>query len=133
MVRRVFTPVQANRTLPLVRRIVADILEKGQELKSFPPGKERALERSNELRSELDELTNELRQIGCSYKDWGFHIGLVDFPARIEGRPVLLCWRSDEDRVGWFHSLQGGYTARRPIPAELLADCEEEKTAFRQQ
>ncbi len=124
MSRRRFTPAQANRTLPLVRRIVADILGKGLALKELaspegspnPPASQEALE------EELGELVAELEKIGCYFKDWNFELGLVDFPAEIEGKPVLLCWRSDEKRVSNYHTYEAGYGGRRPIPAHLLED-----------
>ena len=37
MTRKLFTPAQANRTLPLVRRIVDDILLRGRELRRIAP------------------------------------------------------------------------------------------------
>jgi hypothetical protein len=121
-----FTPAEANRTLPLVRQITADILERGRELRDvtggaesdeLPPGK---AGRARALESELSELFRELEQIGCSYRDWGFELGLVDFPGTIDGRPVLLCWRSDEPEVRFYHTHDAGYAGRQPIPAALL-------------
>lgn len=41
--------------------------------------------------------------------------GLVDFPAELEGRRVLLCWRLGEDEVAWYHEEHGGYAGRRPL------------------
>ena len=41
--------------------------------------------------------------------------GLVDFPAEREGRRVFLCWRLGEDRVGWFHEEQSGFSGRMPL------------------
>lgn len=122
MVKHSFTPAQANRTLPLVKRIVNDLLEKGRELRSLASGQRDAevATRVRELEAELRELASELERIGCSYKDWGFEAGLVDFPARIEGEDVLLCWRSDEERVGFFHTYDAGFAGRTPIPEELL-------------
>ena len=123
MTARLFTPAQANRTLPLVRRIVADILASGRELRTV------AAERGSDNRERLETLGNEmrgwmeeLRQIGCDYKDWSFDAGLVDFPAEIDGRPVLLCWRSDEARVEWYHDFVSGFAGRTRIPAELLTE-----------
>jgi hypothetical protein len=121
---KLFTPAEANKTLPLVKQIVRDILDKGQALRELAKDEdnvtvERA-DRVNVLEYELQELFNELEQIGCSYRDWSFELGLVDFPARIDGAPVLLCWRSDEPEVRHYHSPRDGYPGRKPIPARLL-------------
>ena len=133
MVRRLFTPAQANRTLPLVRKIVRDILEAGGRLRTLaatiherggrPEDDER--ERFEAIKDELGALMQELEAIGCTYKDWGFEMGLVDFPARIDGKNVLLCWRSDEPQVLWYHGNQDGFAGRRAIPEELLAEIAE--------
>lgn len=119
---RRFTPREANKTLPLVKHIVEDFLEKGRELRSLQPQRRetKVRERCRTLELELKQLMAELERIGCSYKDWSFELGLVDFPAEIEGEEVLLCWRSDEDAVTWYHKPEAGYAGRQPIPAELL-------------
>ena len=123
---RLFTPAEANKTLPLVRQITADILARGRELRELAQGEDpeelpvEKADRAHVLEAELHELFSELAQIGCSYRDWGFEMGLVDFPAVIDGTPVLLCWRSDEPAVRFYHTLDGGYAGRRPIPAPLL-------------
>ncbi|MDQ4107575.1 MAG: DUF2203 domain-containing protein [Actinomycetota bacterium] len=41
--------------------------------------------------------------------------GLIDFPARRDGRRVFLCWRLGENRVAWFHDEQTGFSSRRPL------------------
>ncbi len=122
MVRRRFTPTEANRTLPLVRRIVEDLLIFGRELQKISqrPNQTGARERSGELDARMRDLQQELARIGCSYKDWGFELGLVDFPGEIAGENVLFCWRSDEPAVVWYHTSEGGFAGRRPIPEELL-------------
>lgn len=123
---RLWTPAEANRTLPLVRRVVADILEKGQALRALvqePEDREIRL-RIGELERELYGLIQELHTIGCDYKDAGFQQGLVDFPARIDDQDVYLCWRSDEDAITWYHPVREGFAGRRPIPPELLEPAE---------
>ena len=122
MVKQSFTPAQANRTLPLVKRIVSDLLDRGSKLRDLAPRQteEGVATRISELEAEIRDLAEELERIGCSYKDWGFEAGLVDFPAEIDGEQVLLCWRSDEDQVSYFHTYDGGFAARTPIPVELL-------------
>ena len=112
-----FTPAQANKTLPLVRQIVRDILERGRALREATDGYEKS-----HLARELNDLTRELAQIGCVYQDWSFELGLVDFPTEIDGASVVLCWRSDEPSVTHYHPLDEGYAGRRAIPAHLLAE-----------
>ena len=41
--------------------------------------------------------------------------GLVDFPALVSGRQVWLCWQRGEPDIGWWHSLDSGFSARRPL------------------
>ena len=126
MLNRLFTAVEANRTLPLVRRIVEDILEAGRELRDLAVERGRDADaRMEELQGSLREYFHELEQIGCTYKDWGFEMGLVDFPGVIDEEPVLLCWRTDEPRVGWYHKADEGYAGRAPIPPELLEETDD--------
>ena len=120
MVKHRFTPLEASRTLPLVRRIVGDILTAGRELRALAREARGERARLAALEARIRELAQELERIGCSYKDWGFELGLVDFPAVIDGREVLLCWRSDEPRLEWYHTPEAGFAGRTPIPAELL-------------
>jgi hypothetical protein len=119
-VGRIFTPYEANRTLPLVRSIVADILACGRAIRERAEGVAGEAS-SNELRERLRDLLGELGRIGCEYKDWDFERGLIDFPGEVDGVRVLLCWRSDEPAVAHYHGHLDGYAGRRPIPERLLA------------
>ena len=117
-----FTPKQANQTLPLVKRIVEDILKTGQSIRDLSMKIERPEEdpEINHLMDRLDEHFEELESLGCSYKDWNFTAGLVDFPSILSGREVFLCWQSDEDKVQYYHDVESGFAGRRLIPKELL-------------
>ena len=120
---KVFTPREANQTLPLVRRIVQDIQETGQKLRQTVAELGREAEGDpgvQKLMAELEDLYGELDRIGCFYQDPNFAMGLVDFPAVIEGEEVLLCWRSDEEEVAHYHGLKAGYAGRKPIPGAYL-------------
>lgn len=125
MPRRLFTPAQANQTLPLVRRIVLDLLECGRELRKIggAQGDRDIRARVAALEAKVRDLAEELERVGCSYKDWGFDKGLVDFPGEIDGAKVLLCWRSDEPSVTWYHTPEAGFAGRTPIPRHLLAEA----------
>jgi hypothetical protein len=41
--------------------------------------------------------------------------GLVDFPALISGRQVWLCWQRGETEIGFWHSLDSGFSSRQPL------------------
>ena len=109
---RLFTRTEAEQTLPLVRRIVHDILESASQARELD---ESDPERDEILRT-IQDLFEELEEIGCFYKDWSFSVGLVDFPATIDGELVFLCWRSDEPELAWYHPIEEGYAGRRPLP-----------------
>lgn len=119
---RIFTPEQATRALPLVRRIVSDILPLGRELRALE-GRELSDEemaRALEVSRSLEALFAELDQIGCSFRSPDYESGLVDFPAVIDGELVHLCWRDDEAELRYYHDPRSGFAGRRPIPPELL-------------
>lgn len=118
-----FSQQEAQKTLPLVRQIVRDILNNAFQIKTIADslgGKFEDSEEIQQLASQVDSFMRELDEIGCSYKDWNFQIGLVDFPSIIDGEDVLLCWRSDEDAIRFYHSVEEGFAGRKSIPQEYL-------------
>ena len=67
---------------------------------------------------ELLLLNREIQEIGrrgCELKD--LDSGIVDFPARLEGREVCLCWRLGEDLITHWHEVDAGFRGRKPIEA----------------
>ena len=118
--KRLFTRNDAERTLPLVRQIVADVLETAKKIRQLD--KDADADELPGLEAQLEEHLRELESIGCFYKDWNFSVGLVDFPAEIDGQTVFLCWRSDESGLGWYHPVEEGYQGRRPLPATPAAE-----------
>ena len=125
MTRKLFTPAEANRALPLVRNIVTDILERARDLRereALPKEASGADDEKEQIRQDILRMMEELENLGATFKDWDFELGLVDFPAKIEGQDVLLCWRSNEDAVKWFHAVDEGFAGRLPIPDDLLEE-----------
>lgn len=128
---RLFTVDEANNMLPLVRRITRDVLRfsrsvrhagfrlrfltrGGDELERMFPDEMGALRRRlHDDRRRLDECLAELLELGIEPE--APTLGLVDFPTLWDDQPVYLCWRHDEPRVAWWHSLQGGFVDRRPL------------------
>ena len=118
-----FTPLEAKKTLPLVKKIVRDILNDAFQIRTISESLNGNIEGNTEIKllaANMDGYMNELEEIGCSFKDWNFQIGLVDFPAIIDGEEVLLCWRSDEEDILFYHGYSDGYAGRKPIPEEYL-------------
>ena len=131
--KRYFTPYEANSTLPFVREVVKDILKTGNEIRGLseePGGDFEQHPKFEECMSMMNRFFKELEAVGCSYRDWNFDMGLVDFPSYIDGREVFLCWRSDEPGLCYYHDLSSGYAGRKPIPADLL---EKEEVGAEQQ
>ncbi len=133
-----FTPAEATALVPRLEIIFVRLdpkLARLRELRDLvedadtyygdglaaAPAKERAayeqalldqadLERS--VRVDVDEIL----ALGGEVKD--LYRGLVDFPARIQSELAYLCWQRGEDRIGWWHTLEGGFVGRKALAAE---------------
>ena len=132
---RLFTVAEAERALPLVRRIVQDIMVE------YPAWRE-AVARyealtvpardepndSGALREVRDEVSRraeringflgELESIGCVFK--GFDAGLVDFYALRDDQLVFICWKLGEEGITHWHEIDSGFEGRQPIDAPML-------------
>lgn len=118
-----FTPEEAKRTLPLVKRIIRDIINSGEMMRTIASELNGSVIDDPEIQAiayNINGFITELEEIGCFYKDWNFTIGLVDFPSIIDGKEVMLCWRSDEPEIRYFHDMDSGYAGRKPIPEEYF-------------
>jgi hypothetical protein len=120
--RRLFTLNEANRSLPLVARIVRDIVNTHSrasqlqaKLDESPTSKDAAtaLAQLEETLGRLQNYVDELVAIGVALKD--YDTGLIDFPAQHQGHDVLLCWKLGEERIDYWHELHTGYAGRQPI------------------
>ncbi|MFO0972435.1 MAG: DUF2203 domain-containing protein [Phycisphaerae bacterium] len=123
--RKLFTLEHANSALPLVRRVVSDVVEQyrvvvglQQRLEELPAkgggdARREIEEAAGEAVEKLRGLAGELDEIGVELKDW--QSGLIDFPAMHEGRAVYLCWRLGEEQVSFWHELDAGFRGRQPI------------------
>jgi hypothetical protein len=131
---RLFTLAEAERTLPLVRRIVADLMAEYPRWRAavsrfelLSAGARAEWGETPELASAREEVTaaaarindylKELEAIGCVFK--GFDAGLVDFYTLRDDRPVFLCWKMGEERIQHWHELDAGFGGRQPIDRRL--------------
>jgi hypothetical protein len=72
----------------------------------------RKAQRERAIQIAKDTLS-EINAIGVQVKD--LDIGLLDFPCRVDGEIVLLCWRMGEPTISHWHGTEEGYAGRRPI------------------
>lgn len=129
---RIFTLDEAERTLPLLRRILTDlrqeyetwrealsayeILAGGSRADNGETGELlKAREAVSNAAARINAFLSELESIGCLFK--GFEAGLVDFYALREDRLVFLCWRLGEEHITHWHEVDAGFAGRQPIDA----------------
>jgi hypothetical protein len=128
-----YTAAQANRALPLVRRIVADLVSHVRHWEAAVREVELAshdnvLENEDAVRwqretqrvaAEIDGCVRELAELGVEVR--GLDVGLVDFPGTLDGRDVYFCWQLGESAVAHWHARDEGFSNRQPLPIDALA------------
>jgi hypothetical protein len=146
MKSRLLTIEEANRMLPLLRKIVHDIrgcwefiiarrtelecLEKnsrqatsaGDAAASEPP---RVLELKDELNRLIERINSYIREVedlGCYVEE--FKRGIINFPSLYHGRKIFLCWGMGDDQVDHWHELDESYNDRLRIhePEHFLSE-----------
>ncbi|HEU4801324.1 MAG TPA: DUF2203 domain-containing protein [Gemmatimonadales bacterium] len=134
---RLFTLEDAERTLPLVRGIVADLVKEYPDWRAGVSRYEAltlaaradsgetaemqaVLDDVNARAARIDGYLKELESIGCVFK--GFDAGLVDFPSLRDDQPILLCWRLGEERITHWHPVDGGFEGRQPVDDAILSE-----------
>ena len=112
-----FTVEHARRVLAELRPVLdelvavrADAAELAAEVREGRPG----LADLKGCEARLDELMTTVQQTGAELK--GFAPLLVDFPADLDGVPVLLCWLEGDVELAWYHRADLGFAGRRRLP-----------------
>jgi len=129
MEKKFFTVREANETVRKITPVMAKIQEYllliGREMEGIASrtgcspselSPAEILKLSPQLKrlfEKLDRAVSEVESHGCYFK--GFDLGLVDFPALIQGKEVFLCWQYGEEEVMFWHSTDEGFLGRRPL------------------
>ena len=124
---KLFTLDEANAMIPQLELAMANITRIGLSLRreieavagqlDRPPSElsaDELLERRPEIGRvvrELEQLVAQIEASGAQFK--GFDLGLVDFPAEIEGQIGLLCWQFGEKTITHWHTMEGGFSGRK--------------------
>jgi len=107
---------ELEEILPAIREARQVVLRAGERIKEMVAsdgGGHEGTEYWNAIRT-LRGHVEHLAELGILLRDP--ETGLVDFPGELDGRPVYLCWRLGETRVGHWHDLESGFAGRRPLP-----------------
>ncbi len=76
----------------------------------------RKAERERAVQRAKDSIA-EIHATGVQVKD--IDIGLLDFPCKVEGEIVLLCWKLGEEKITHWHSVEEGFAGRKPIDERI--------------
>ncbi|HLX83961.1 MAG TPA: DUF2203 domain-containing protein [Terriglobales bacterium] len=85
----------------------------------------RKAERERAIRRIKDALA-EIDATGVQVKD--IDIGLLDFPCKVDGEILLLCWKLGETQITHWHGTNEGFAGRKPID-ERIARAGKKRTS----
>ncbi len=108
--------IEARRKLAEIEEQFGRLAERAQQSGGLLVAHDKAAKQRlehNRLVAAIREALEKIHATGCVVKD--LEIGLLDFPSRINGEPVYLCWRLGEDRIRFYHSQDEGFAGRKPI------------------
>jgi hypothetical protein len=126
-----FSPEKANALIPVLAPLVEELWNKRRELAirlleqdpdlrragkraGAPPAERRGETRlCSELKAEVVRIINRIEAYGCLIKD--LDLGLLDFPALHDGRPVFLCWKAGEPAVTHWHGTDESFVQRKKL------------------
>src|SRR5260370_12982548 len=85
----------------------------------------RKAEREKAIRRIKDALA-EIDATGVQVKD--LDIGLLDFPCKVEGEILLLCWKLGEPAIGHLHGTNEGFAGRKPVDDRIAKAGQKRRT-----
>jgi hypothetical protein len=140
-----FTWNVAQRMLPLVGRIAADVLQQRRSLTRMHLEKDRLDRKRRSLawperarRYQLDEDIaagdQKLRELAAELESLGVVLidpraGQVGFPTFVNDRPAFFSWRPGEEGPLYWHFADD--TERRPVPASWTRPPERRRGSAR--
>ena len=93
-------------------KLASKIMMSGGLMVNYEKAARMRAERERYARS-VKEAIETIEATGCVVKD--LDTGLLDFPSRIDGEEVYLCWKLGEDRIRFWHRQDEGFAGRKPL------------------
>lgn len=126
---RLFTVAQADAVIAAVEPLLARMTTAASRLVGAKTRLDQLTEamRANghgeealSLQVEIEALVGELQDVVAACEEVGIEVkdfeqGIVDFPARYQGRFIMLCYRPGEGRIRYWHEVEDGFAGRQPI------------------
>ena len=116
---KLFSPEKANALIPVVTPLLDDLWKRRRDLAidllaSNPAATQARPTRAfADRKAEIVRLIARIEAYGCVVKD--IDLGLLDFPAFREGRPVFLCWKAGEPAIGHWHASDETFVDRKRL------------------
>jgi hypothetical protein len=114
------TAIQSKKLIEDVEAELQDVAHRvflnGGTLVNVVEVARRKAERERAVQRAKDAIA-EIHATGVQVKD--IDIGLLDFPCKVEGEIVLLCWKLGEEKITHWHSTEEGFAGRKPIDERI--------------
>ena len=116
---RYFTRDEAEQLLPEARRRIAGVAAAVAELNVLSAAVERGAGTQGGLAEAkaLDALIHDelawFAREGIEVK--GVAPALLDFPALVDERVIMLCWLEGEPAISFYHPPETGFAGRAPL------------------
>lgn len=129
---RTFTVEEANAAVVELRPIVEQLVRHGRNLAAAQRRQAELVTRiagnggdmaPSDLREAAETIESEAAAIGkcadlidaAGAQIKSLEEGLLDFPALRGDEVVLLCWKLGEEEIGYWHGVDEGFAARKPL------------------
>ncbi|HEX2014785.1 MAG TPA: DUF2203 domain-containing protein [Nitrososphaera sp.] len=121
-----YTPQDANKALPEVKRMFANIVAQKNRVVALQSELQMIVESGGQFEkfiakkqvlnaavSELYAAIERLEGTGIVIKS--VDEGLLDFPSKRFEEEVWLCWKAGEDEIKFWHAKDEGFMGRKPL------------------
>jgi hypothetical protein len=121
-----YTPQTANKALPEVKRLFANIVTQKNRVVALQEQIEMIVQSGSQFeqfikkKQELNEGVSNLYKAIEQLENTGVVIksvdeGLLDFPSKRFNEEVWLCWKAGEDEIKFWHAKDEGFMGRKPL------------------
>lgn len=128
-----FTPQDANRMLPEVKRLFSSIIIQKNKVIKLQEELQRMVNAGTKFtpfitkKQELNKAVFRLYETIAELENKGVMIksvdeGLLDFPSLRFDEEVWLCWKEGENEIKFWHRKDEGFMGRKPLANTNIID-----------